>query len=161
MTPEFLRALQADIMANAECAPYIITPDMGKVDGAAKKDHAIAGILSATRTRITSMRVGELGILAKHPGGPIAADAVLGKLEEYAATAGPLSRLAGRAMRGIRSADGLDLGDPSTQAMLGALAQAGVLAPEEAAALAGLARVPDTITADHVSRALRGPWGDE
>lgn len=163
MTPQFLRALQSAILANADCAQYAVTNDMPKVPGpeAVARDRAIAEIMSAGRTRLAPTRIGELGVLAKYPGGPVAADLVLGKLEAYASAAAQYSRLVARALRGLASADGLDFGDASTQAMLHVIDADGVIDATEAAALRGLALVPDPISPDQVSRALRGPWGDE
>lgn len=159
-----LRALQAAILASAACAPHVITNGMPKVPSAeaAAADRAIAEIISAGRTRIAPTRIGELGVLARYPSGPIDADAVLSKLEAYSVAGSPLSSLVARALRGIRSPDGLDFGDTATQTMLAALGQSGgPLTAAEAQALASMASVPDPVTAADVSRALRGPWGDE
>ena len=41
------RALQTEILANADCAPYIVTNEMQKDPDAYAKDAAIAGIISA------------------------------------------------------------------------------------------------------------------
>jgi hypothetical protein len=115
---------------------------------------AIANVLSVGRTKVASHFASERGILERFPGGPVAADALLAKLEAYAEAAQPLSRITGRAIRFLRQPEGLDIGSPATQAMLGAITQAGVITADEFAGLRAMALRPDPITDGQVATAL-------
>lgn len=84
--------------------------------------------------------------MEKYPGGPIAADAVLGKLEAFAASAHPLASVVRRALKFLATPDGLDIGSPATQAMLDALAGGGAITAGEAAALKALASEADPVS---------------
>lgn len=151
-------ALWAEIQARPECAPHIVPSDPKVPLVVARAgDQAIADILSAGRTKIVQRMVSERGILNDYPAGPVAADAVLTKLETFAGAGHALSSVVGRAIRFLRDPDGIDIGAASTRAMLMALAGASVLTDEEAANLMKLAEQPDIITVDDVSRAVRGP----
>lgn len=151
-------ALLAEIQANPDCAPHIV-PSVPKVDVAIAVAHdlAIADILSVGRTRIASRSLSERAILAEYPAGPVAADAVLVKLETYASAGQPLSSVLNRALRLLRDPEGLDFGAAAVRSMLDALAAAGAITGDESAALQGLALTPDPVTAADVSRAVRGP----
>lgn len=115
---------------------------------------AIANVLSVGRTKVVSHFASERGILERFPGGPVAADALLAKLEAFAEAAQPLSRITGRAIRFLRQPEGLDIGSPATQAMLGAITQEAVITPEEFAGLRAMATRPDPITDGQVAAAL-------
>jgi hypothetical protein len=163
MTPEFLRALQAEILANPACQPFIHTNEMPKISGveAMAKDRAIAEIISAGRTKTVSHFASERGVLERYPGGPLEADTLLGKLEAFAQTTHPMARIVGRALKFLAQPEGLDVGSPATQTLLGQLAAGGVITATERAGLQAMATVPDPVTAEQVGRAIRGPWGDE
>ena len=114
----------------------------------------IAAMLSAGRTTYATTRKVEIGLIGSHPGGPVAADALLAKLEAYAEAGQPLSRLVGRALKAMAVEPGLNLGDPSTHAMLSALVAQSVITADEAEGLMDIARVPDPLPRDAISRAL-------
>lgn len=128
-------------------------------DSLGRRDDLIATLLSAGRTKVEATRKVAIGVVGAYSGGPIEADALLGKLEAYADAAGPLSRLVGRAMAALSAEPGLDLGDPSTHAMLGALVQYGVITQAEAGNLIGIARSADPLTTQQVSAALNKTGG--
>lgn len=149
MTPEQRTALEA-LVGRALTAEEVdqITPLLG---GAWQ---GIANILSVGRTKVQSHFASERGILERYPLGPIAADALLAKLEAYAEAGKALSRITGRAIRFLRQPEGLDIGSPATQGMLGALVQAGELTAEEFNGLRAMTLRPDPITDAQVKAAL-------
>lgn len=151
-------ALWAEIQATPACEPYI-TPSEPKVavEIAVANDQAIADILNVGRMRVAARPLSERAILAEYPDGPVAADAVLVKLETYAAGGHPLSSVLTRALRLLRDPEGLDFGAAATRSMLDALAAANAITTAEADSLKALALHPETITAADVSRAVRGP----
>ena len=61
MTPQFLRALQAEIEATPACAQHVHTNDMPKISGAEAlaKDQAIAAIINVGRTRPKAFEIGK------------------------------------------------------------------------------------------------------
>lgn len=150
MTPQQRAALEALVGRSLTTAEVEqITPLV-----AAGAWQSIANILSAGRTRVTSHFASERGILERFPGGPVAADALLAKLEAFAEAGQPLSRITARAIRFLRQPEGLDIGSPATQAMLGAITQAGVITAEEFAGLRAMTLRPDPITDGQVVAAL-------
>lgn len=54
-----------------------------------------------------------------------------------------------------------DFCDPGAAPLLDQLVEHGLLSDPDKESLKALCRTPSAITADEVSRALRGPWGDE
>jgi hypothetical protein len=117
---------------------------------------ALAEALSAkTRVQRPCM-ISERGIMERYPGGPLAADAVLVKLETFANSGAPGSGPVKRAMKFLASADGLDIGSDATRAQLEALAAGGVITQGECDALRGLALVSVTVTPRQVADALQG-----
>lgn len=168
MTPQFLRDLQTAILANQACAEFVHTNDMPKISGseAAVKDKAIADIISAGRTRLRSRLITDRGVISAL--GTQAGDAFLTALESFAVADLPPEHpmkadQAGikRVLAWLKSDAGIELGDPQTQFLLGVFAQLGVVDAGSAAIVKALGTEPDPVTADQVSRALRGPWGDE
>lgn len=181
MTPQLLRNLQAEILADAECTPFVHTNDMPKIgsDEAAAKDQAIATIRNGKRpAKPRPCLLSERGVRSSLS---IAQGALLVKtLRELEAAAEPPAWLsAALGAMNVPAADqwayfdalqcghawlraeGLDVGVQRTRDMLDVLA-AGVPGLVEAAAtLKAMGLQPDPITADLVSRAVRGPWGDE
>lgn len=151
-------ALWSEIQSRPDCAPHVV-PSLPKVaaEVALAGDQAIADLLNAGRVRVGPRSLSERAILAEYPDGPVAADAVLVKLEQYAAGAHPLSSVLSRALRLLRDPEGLDFGTAATRQMLDALATAGGITAAEAAALKALAEQPETLTAADISRAVRGP----
>ena len=120
----------------------------------ARRDDLIEAALNAGRTKYAETRKVEIGVIGAYAAGPVAADALLAKLEGYAEAAQPLSRLVGRALKAMAVEPGLNLGDPSTHAMLSALVAQSVITADEAEGLMAIARVPDPIPRDAISRAL-------
>lgn len=160
MTPEYLRALQAAILASPECTPLAITPDMGKVpaDEARQRDQAVADIMreqgfgagsravpawQAKRQLIMRGKWRGIVLAAKDDNHP-AVDAA------YAAVA-----LADDARMDA------DFCDPTAVPLIGALVATGLLSDDDAQMLRDMSATPSAVTAADVSRALRGPWGDE
>lgn len=150
-----LVALVGRALTDAE----VVLIDGHLTDPLGRRDDLIAALLSTGRTQYVTTRKVAIGVVGAYPGGPIEADALLGKLETYAAAAGPLSRLVGRAMAALSAEPGLDLGDPSTHAMLDALVQSGVIEQAEAAHLMSIARTADALTTQQVSDALNKAGG--
>lgn len=81
--------------------------------------------------------------------------------ETHALTLGTL----GAAVGMLDTDKGIDVGDPATRGMLDLLAAGqaagGPAIAASCAVLKGLALRPVSVSADQVSNALRGPWGDE
>ena len=178
MTPQKLRALQAEILADEECKPFVVTADDEKTD-AIERDRTIAAIRNGKRPpRLRPHMISERGVRAALP---IIEGALLIKTLRDLSAAVTMPPWLGAVLGAVKvpeaaqwayfdtmqcgytwlRGDGLDLGSTTTRDMLGLIA-GGV--PELAPAVAklrALAEEPDTITADEVSRALRGPWGDE
>ena len=150
-----LTALVGRALTDAEAAQI----DGHLNDRLGRRDDLIAALLSTGRTKYEPTRKVAIGVVGAYPGGPIEADALLGKLEAYAAANGPLSRLVGRAMTALGAEPGLDLGDPSTHAMLGALVQSGVIEQAEADNLMSIARTADPLAVQQVSDALNKAGG--
>lgn len=101
-----------------------------------------AAINAKTRTRVQSLMLSERGLMERYPGGPLAADALLAKLEAFAASGVPGSGPVKRAMKFLAQPEGMDIGSDATQGQLTALGAAGVITAEEANAVKALAQVP-------------------
>lgn len=143
MTPQQIRdAIEADPALQALAA--------------AGNTQAIADALSAGRTKVVSHFASERGILERFPLGPIAGDALLTKLDTFAATAHPMASIVKRAMKFLGQPEGLDLGSPATQGLLDQLALGGVMTAEERAGLRAMATVADPVTHTEVGAALMG-----
>ena len=129
---------------------------------AARNDTAVAAALSVGRTRLQSRLITERGVISAL--GPIEGESLLQGLEGFAAATLPPEHPLAAHHAGIKRvigwlrppSEGVDIGDPLTQQLLGtmvALGVAGVTAPRVAALLA-LAAQPDPISGDAVSDAL-------
>jgi hypothetical protein len=180
MDTQFLRALQTQILADAECAPHVHTNDMPRISSeeVRVKDAAVAQIISGKRTRLVSKTVTERGVRAAMSimDGSLFIKTLRELSEATTAPAWLTTVLTAMGVPGPAQwayfetlqcgypwlrADGLDVGEPTVRQLLDLLA-AGV--PSLGAAtvqLKSLGVVPDPVTADQVSRAVRGPWGDE
>ena len=115
---------------------------------------AIAAALSAGRTKVVSHFTSERGILERYPGGPVAADILLSKLEVFAASAHPLASIVKRALKFLAMPEGLDLGAPATQGLLSMLAGGGVISAIELSGLVTMATAPAPITEYQVRQAI-------
>jgi len=179
MNTERLRDLQKEILSDEDCQPFIVTADDEKTN-AVESDRAIAVIRNRKRPpKLRAHMISERGVRASLS---IIDGAVLIKtLRDLSTAVGVPPQWLTDVLNAVKvhepahwayfdtmqcgytwlRGDGLDLGSQATRDMLGLIA-AGVpsLAPA-VSTLKALAEEPDNITADEVSRALRGPWGDE
>lgn len=142
MTPQEIRAAIAASAELQALASY----------GASQ---AIADALSVGRTKTVSHFASERGILERFPLGPVAGDAMLTKLDAFAATAHPMASIVKRAMKFLAQPEGLDIGSPATQGLLDQLAVGGVITVEERAGLKVMATVPNPVPVADVEIALR------
>lgn len=123
---------------------------------AAGRINAIAQSLSTGRTKVVSHFASERGILERFPGGPLAADALLSKLEAFGASGHPMASIVKRALKFLAQAEGLDIGSPATQGLIAQLAAGGVISTEERDGLRAMATAADVITDAQVEDALKG-----
>lgn len=151
MTPQQQAALQA--LAGRELTAPELQAAVAHV--AAGNMEALAALLSAGRTKVVSHFASERGVLERYPGGPLAADALLGKLEAFAATDHPMARIVGRALKFLAQAEGLDLGSAATQGLLQQLALGGVITEAERLGLRQMTLQPDPIHWHAVRDALQ------
>jgi hypothetical protein len=117
---------------------------------------AIARALSVGRTKVASHFASERGVLERFPGGPIAADALLTKLEAFSTSGHAMASIVKRALKFLAQAEGLDIGSPATQGLLAQLGAGGVLTAEEVAGLRAMALTADPITREQVTEAIYG-----
>lgn len=165
MTP---RELQTEILNGpkaAECAPFVNDgSDPARKATAYSDDLAIAEILSVGRTQIVGTQIGDgdVAIALGIPDGPL----FLYQLEQ-AATA-PVDQtpaaiaahaMARQAWRSLNKGL-LSIGNPAVRAAIDAMVGT-LLTAEQATAVKAMAEQPSTVSAAEVSRAMRGPWGDE
>lgn len=143
-------------MNNAEILAAIAASPQLQALAAAGNTQGIADALSAGRTKVQSHFASERGILERFPAGPLAGDALLAKLEAFAATAHPMARIVGRALKFLAQPEGLDIGSPATQGLLDSLAAGGVITADERAGLAAMATVADPVSHADVGAALQG-----
>jgi len=157
MTPDFLRGLQAGILADEECKPHVVTAEHEKTD-ARFRDEAIATILNARGFASTSAEVPAWW--AKRL--LIERGKWVGIEDAAADTANPYRTAAASAVSLAASAQmAINFLDPASSGLMGALIAAKLIAHDDKTALEAMSFVESNITADEVSRALRGPWGDE
>lgn len=150
MTPEEIRAV---IAASPE------------LQALGHDTQAIADALSVGRKQVQPRIVSARGIAAEFPGGPVAAEVVLMKLEGAAAAASAstdqsqkvLGSLISRQLRFL-AADGLDFGSPALRGMLDQFVSMSILTQAEVDGLKSLADVPETISEMDVRRAC---WSDD
>jgi hypothetical protein len=152
-------ALKQAILANQDCAQYVITNDMPKDSSYAVKDAAIADIFNtATGTRLVERYENAIGLMSAL--GTSTAATILEKLDQAKASIPVLKW----AMYSIVSTEGINLGDSETQTMIDELVAGNVLTDVEGAAIKALAIQPSSlayqtvgqpITAADVSIALR------
>jgi hypothetical protein len=125
---------------------------------------AIADALSVGRKRVESRIISARGIAAEFPGGPVAAEVVLMKLEGAAAAASAstdqsqkvLGSLISRQLRFL-AGEGLDFGSPALRGMLDQFVGMGILSQVEVDGLKSLVDVAATISEMDVRRAC---WSD-
>ena len=158
MTADLLRAEIRTGPLAGELAPHLASGD----------DDAVADALNRRRgeTVLRARMISALGVLASYPDGPMAAAAVLDKLEA-AATRVPAVKWA---MMFLNTYEGIDIGQASTQGMVDHLAAGGVITADEAGKLKSLGRVPASraeivvgrlVSANDVARAIRNDDGSQ
>lgn len=148
MTPDEIRAAVA---ASAE------------LQALGRRDDLIATALSAGRTKVVPRMVSARGLASKVPGGPLAAEVILLKLEgardAMLASQDPQTKVMGSLLRrqlGFLSADGLDFGDAALRGMLDQFAALEILTADEVAGLKAIAVAADPVSTNDVSHALNG-----
>lgn len=126
---------------------------------------ALADAIGVGRTRVVSRLISARGLAAGMPGGPLAAEAVLLKLEgardAMLASADQQQRVIGSLLRrqlGFLAGDGLDFGSPALRGMLDQFVGLGILTAGEVDALKALALEPDPVSEMDVRRAC---WADD
>lgn len=160
------RALQAEILSGplaAACAPHVNDgSDPSRKRAAPADDAAIAEILSAGRTRIARKVVddGDVAVALGIPDGPV----FLYQLE-HAATDPPapgdiVAHAIARQVWRSLTRGSFDVGDDVVRTAIDAMVGR-LLTAEQATTIKDLAVVPDPVSTADVSRAMRGPWGDE
>jgi hypothetical protein len=168
MSPVDYQTLRERILTGAfqaECAPYVILPEDGKVASKngltpAECDQAIADILNDRRgqTRIADTFV-NARLLMSRLGAALGAT-ILDKLDAAKASDARV-----KWALSFMTDGGLNIGDPETRTALDDLAEAGVLTAQERDAIKALAEVPASqaeidfgrfISGAEVSIALRG-----
>lgn len=160
MTPAYLRSLQTAILASPECAEHVITNDTPKVpaDEARVRDQAIADLMRAQGFGAGSRAV---------PAWQAKRQLIMrGKWRAIVqAAADPQHPAVDAAYAAVALADDArmdaDFCDPTAAPLIGALVATGLLSDDDAQMLRDMSSTPSTVTAADVSRALRGPWGDE
>lgn len=152
-------ALKQAILANSDCTQYVVTNDMPKDPNYYAKDSAIAEIFNtAVGTRLIDRFENAIGLMSAL--GTSTGAAILEKLDQ-AKTSIPTLKWA---MYSVVSAEGINLGDPETQAMVYDLVAGNILTADEGNAIKALATtssslayqtVGQPVTAADVSIALR------
>lgn len=161
------RALQNEILNGPKAAkflPFVVTNNMPKDPDYKAKDQAVADLINTDRLpKIVSKEIGDgaLSLALGTPDGPV----FMYRLKQVAATSlppdAPLDQIvpAAIAQQAVESlAKGsFNVGNAGVRAgidmMVGLL-----LSVEQATAIKAIAEAPDLVTAQDVSRALRGPW---
>lgn len=158
MTPAEIRAaISADATLLAMVRGYAAQPQW----------EAVAAGISATHNEVRPRMVSARGLAERLPGGPMAAEVILQKLEGAAAAMSlsqdaqtkVLGGLIGRQLKFL-AADGLDFGSPALRGMLDQLAGASIITADEAAALKAIALVPVSVSEHEVRAAVFADNGD-
>lgn len=129
---------------------------------ALRRDREVVDELSAGRTRPRSRLITERGVISAL--GPVEGEALLAGLEAFAAASLPPEHPLAAAHAGIARvigwlkppSDGVDIGDPLTEQLLGTLVALGTpgVTAERVAALLVLAREPDPVDLHQLSNVL-------
>lgn len=122
---------------------------------------AIADILSVGRTQVVSRMTSARGLAEHLPGGPLAAETILLRLEgardSMLASSDEQQRVLGSLLRrqlGFLAGDGLDFGSGALRGMLDQFGALGILTTQEVAGLKAIAVRPAPITHAQVGAAL-------
>lgn len=116
----------------------------------------IALVLSVGRTKIVRHFASERGVLERFLDGPLAADALLTKLEIFSVSGHMLASIVKRALKFLAQSEGLDIGSPATQGLIDMLLADGVITKAERDGLRFMATAPEVITDAQVEQALQG-----
>jgi hypothetical protein len=150
-------------MTSAEILAAIAADATLTALAAARNDAAIATALSVGRTTVQSKIVTARGIAALYPGGALAAETVLMKLEaardSMLASTTTSTVVMGSLLRrqlAFLASNGLDFGDATLRGMLDYFASVGVITTTEAGNLKGMALTADPVPVSAVSLALNG-----
>ena len=129
---------------------------------AERNDRAVAAALSAGRTRQRSRLITERGVISAL--GPVEGEALLAGLEAFAAAELPPEHPLAAAHAGIARvigwlkppSEGVDIGDPLTEQLLGTLVALGTpgVTTERVAVLLALAREADPVDLHQLSNLL-------
>lgn len=152
MTPAEIRAaIEADAALLAQARAAASEADI----------EAIAAALSVGRTEVYSRMTSARGLAELMPGGPLAAETVLLKLEgardNMLASQDANTRVLGSLLKrqlGFLSGDGLDFGSAALRGMLDQFGALGILMTQEVAALKTIGTRPAPISALAVKRAI-------
>lgn len=144
MTPEEIRAT---ILVDPQLREWI---EQGN-------DQAVADALSPLASKVpTGELYTERAIFAEL--GPIMAETVLSKLEQFASTGNSGSSVVKRGLQWLKPNEGgLDFQNPDVKQLLTGLTAAGVLTPDELTALSALGMRPGSVSIDQVGNAV-APW---
>jgi len=158
MNTQQLRALQGAILASDDCKAVAVTPDMGKVPDAPARDKQVADILNAAGWGVSSRAVESWQakkLLIKRGKWLAITKAAADADHPAQAAAFAAVELANDARMTA------DFQDADAAPLMAGLVAAGLLSDADVAALRAMCTVPSAVTAADVSRAMRGPWGDE
>jgi hypothetical protein len=124
---------------------------------------AIADALSVGRKKVVPRMTSARGMAELMPGGSVAAEVVLMKLEGAAAamlvSEDQQQEVLGSVLHrqlGFLAGEGLDFGSPALRGMLDQFVGMGILTSDEVSGLKAIALVDDPITHTQVGAALRG-----
>lgn len=122
---------------------------------------AIADALSVGRIRLNSRYITERGVIAAL--GTQHGEAFLQALEAFGVAVLPgghplQADQAGikRVLSWLKAGEGIELGEPQAQTLLGVLGAVGAVDAAHAAVIASLAQAPDPVTHTQVGEALKG-----
>lgn len=163
MTPAQQSALEG--VVGRGLTPLEVEQISGHI-AAGRRDDLIAAVLSSGRTKLVPRMVSSRGLAALMPGGPLAAEDVLLKLEgardALLASQDAGQRLMGSLLRrqlGFLAGEGLDFGAAALQGMLDQFAAQEILTESEATALKAMGVAPDPVAVSQVSDALNAVEG--
>lgn len=124
---------------------------------------AVADALSTGRTKVALRMVSARGMAEHVPGGPLAAEVILLKMEgardAMLASQDQQQIVMGSLLRrqlGFLAGDGLDFGSSALRGMLDQFAALSILTQAEVDGLKGIALVPDAVTWQQVADATQG-----
>lgn len=157
MTPQQQAAIEAVYgQALSEAQAEAVGPMVDE-----RRDRDVAEYLSQGRTEVRARMTSARGIAERMPGGPIAAEVVLLKLEgardAMLASANQNDVVLGSLLRrqlSFLAGEGLDFGSAALRSMLDQFVVAGILTSGEVAALKAIAEQPAPVDLTAISEAL-------